>query len=96
LFYVGGLGQGLRQLWGAYPPQVHGAPLFMQTLDMTVCLNLPSLTHDALAYGYCKNARRHCACVCNRSFKINGLSEARESPGNGGLRGMCFLQIKNG
>jgi hypothetical protein len=63
---------------------------------MTVCLNLPSLTHDAFPYGNRESAHRHGARVCNGRFKINGLGETGESLGNGSLRNTRFFQIKDG
>jgi hypothetical protein len=62
---------------------------------MAVCLDLPSLTHDALAYGYCESSRWHRALVSNGRFKVNALSKAREGAGNGSLCSTSFFQIKD-
>jgi hypothetical protein len=62
---------------------------------MAVCLDLPSLTHKALAHSYCKGPHWYSALICDGRFKINTLSEAREGAGNGGLRSTSFFQIKD-
>jgi hypothetical protein len=62
---------------------------------MAISLDLPSLTHDALAYGYCKSSNWHRALVNNGQFKVNALGEARDGAGDGDLRSTSFSQIKD-
>jgi hypothetical protein len=62
---------------------------------MAIRLDLPSLTYDALAYGYCEGSHWHRALVNNGQFKVNALGEARDSAGDGGLRSTSFAQIKD-
>ncbi|KAI0247152.1 hypothetical protein BJV78DRAFT_1157361 [Lactifluus subvellereus] len=84
------LKQRLQWCCGGSSAQIRGTSLLTEALDMAVCLDLPSLMYNALAYGNCGGSHGHSTRINYRRFEIKGLDNGRKSTSNSCLRNLVW------